>query len=63
LPCLLAQLCLAAHVTRDVADGLDRAVAAQDQVGDQAGPAGLVERADRGAIVAVGRLDAPPGDD
>jgi hypothetical protein len=28
-------------------------VAAQDNVGDQAGPAGLVEGADRGAVVAV----------
>ena len=43
----------AAHATHDVADGLDLAVAAQDHVGDQAGPPGLVERADRGAVVAV----------
>jgi hypothetical protein len=28
-------------------------VPAQDQVGDEAGPAGLVEGADRGAVVAV----------
>ena len=37
----------------DVADGFDLPVAAADQVGDHAGPAGLVERADRGAVVAV----------
>jgi hypothetical protein len=33
----------------DVAERLDLRVAAADQVGDHAGPAGLVERADRGA--------------
>ena len=40
-------------VAQDVAEGPDRAVAAQDHVGDQAGPPGLVEGADRGAVVAV----------
>jgi hypothetical protein len=48
----LGQFCLPAHVAHDIADGLDRAVAAQDHVGDQARPPGLVERADRGAVVA-----------
>src|SRR5215831_19821013 len=42
LLCLLAQLRLVAQVTRDVSDGLDRPVAAQDHVGNQAGPPGLV---------------------
>ena len=37
---------VAAEVTQDVAEGVDRAVAAQDHVGDQAGPPGLVERAE-----------------
>src|ERR1700680_415669 len=37
----------------DVPDGIDGSVPAADHVGDQAGPAGLVECADRGAVVAV----------
>src|SRR5262249_5752669 len=38
---------------RDVVGGFDRAVATQDHVGDQADPPGLMEGADRGAVVAV----------
>src|SRR6516165_3178812 len=37
----------------DVACGFDVSVASADEVGDHAGPAGLVEGADRGAVVAV----------
>jgi len=44
---------LSLQVTRDVSECPDRAVAAQDHIGDQAGPAGLMEGADRGAVVAV----------
>src|SRR5690348_834329 len=53
------------QVVQDVADGGDGAAAAQDHVGDQAGPAGLVERAERGTVVAVEVLTedqvVPPG--
>ena len=41
------------QVTQDVAERGDSAVPAQDHIGDQAGPPGLVEGADRGAVVAV----------
>src|SRR5215469_6122659 len=44
---------LPAQVTQDIADGPDRAVAAQDHVRYQAGPTGLVEGAERRAVVAV----------
>src|SRR6516165_10301641 len=44
---------LSEQFTCHVADGFDRAVTAQDHVGDQACPAGLMERADRGAVVTV----------
>src|ERR1700720_2157508 len=44
---------LRAEPPDDVADGFDVPVAAADQVGAHAGPAGLVEGADRGAVVAV----------
>ncbi|MGD0605510.1 MAG: hypothetical protein ABSA53_18150 [Streptosporangiaceae bacterium] len=49
----------------DVGDGAHLAVAAADDVGDQAGPAGLVPGAEGGAVVAVEVLAeqqvVPPG--
>src|SRR5262250_3321275 len=42
-----------ADPAENIADGMDVAAAADDYVRDQPGPAGLVARADRGAVVAV----------
>jgi hypothetical protein len=42
-----------AHAPDDVPDGINRSVTAADHVGDKPRPAGLVEGADRGAVIAV----------